>query len=360
MYGGRSLSSLSPTCVSSVMSTAALLVARGWRRVSHFLWWVVRSPPLAPIMDAEARRAQGVAAAVVAAHPGAGARGGPVVDGVAVGRGREASRGCFGWHHRERFWRCRSVPGAAREGAQSRMSDQAQARCRPRSAAGTGWSFLVVVSCGRSTNDHLRVPECRTVSGFRGRAETATTYPQFISLDSAVRPSWAAAIAPALPTGAAGAPADAGTPGVLPRASGVAAVNASCSGSSQERPATSRLLISTESRVDVVALSHPQVPLPVRSGRRRLVRHVEVGARSKAKIVSYDCARRGCRWCRSRRWSMPTCSAARLARWLRVESVRRLGWRGRHRTRCRQTLVCRRLASCRDQWLNGRPRRQRR
>ncbi len=57
------------------------------------------------------------------------------------------------------------------------MSEQAQARRRLRSAAGTGWSFLVVVSCGRSTNDHLRVPECRTVSGFRGRAETATYIP---------------------------------------------------------------------------------------------------------------------------------------------------------------------------------------
>jgi hypothetical protein len=138
------------------------------------------------------------------------------------------------------------------------MSDQAQARRRPRSAAVAGWSFLVVVSCGRSTNDHLRVPECRTVSGFRGRAETATTYPQFISLDSAVRPSWAAAIAPALPTTATGPPAYAGTPGVRPRASGVAACgNASCSGSMQERPPTSRLLISTEPRASRCGRSEP-------------------------------------------------------------------------------------------------------
>lgn len=157
------------------------------------------------------------------------------------------------------------------------MSDQAQARCRPRSAAVTGWSFLVVVSCGRSTNDHLRVPECRTVSGFRGRAETATTYPQFIPFDSAVRPTWAAAIAPALLTGAAGAPAHAGTPDVLPRACGVAvAGNAPGSGSSQERLATSRPLISTESRATRCGRSEPPagsapgslVPAPLGSTRR--------------------------------------------------------------------------------------------
>ena len=138
------------------------------------------------------------------------------------------------------------------------MSDQAEARGRPRSAAGAGWSFLVVVSCGRSTNDHIRVPERRTASGFRGRAETATPYPQFSSLDSAVRPSWAVAIAPALLTGAAGAPAYAGTPGVLPRAGGVAACgSASCSGPSQECPATSRLLVSTEARASRCGRSEP-------------------------------------------------------------------------------------------------------
>jgi hypothetical protein len=192
------------------------------------------------------------------------------------------------------------------------MSDQAQARRRPRSAAVAGWSFLVVVSCGRSTNDHLRVPECRTVSGFWGRAETATTYPQFSSLDSAVRPSRAVAIAPALPTAATGPPAHAGTPDALPRASGVAAAgNPSYSGTTLERPPTIPLLDTTQSRPSrCVALSHPQVAPRVRSGRRGSVRHVEVGARSKAKIVIYGCARRGCRRCPSLRWSMPTRSAS--------------------------------------------------
>jgi len=156
------------------------------------------------------------------------------------------------------------------------MSDQAQARRRPPSTAGTGWSFLVVVSCGRSTNDHLRVPECRTVSGFWGRAETATPYPQFTSFDSAVRPSWAAAIAPALPTGVAGVPAHAGTPVAPPRARNAAAGNASCSGSSQGCPATSRPLTSTESRASRWGRSEPPAsrapgslrPAPLGSTRR--------------------------------------------------------------------------------------------
>lgn len=157
------------------------------------------------------------------------------------------------------------------------MSDQAQARRRPRSAAGTGWSFLVVVSCGRSTNDHLRVPECHTASGFRGRAETATPYPQFISFDSAVRPSRAAAIAPAPQRQhLARLLTQAHQMLVLAPVTSLPPGNASCSGSSQERLATSRLLVSTESRASRCGRSEPPAstapgalwPTPLGSTRR--------------------------------------------------------------------------------------------
>ena len=243
------------------------------------------------------------------------------------------------------------------------MSDQAHVRRRPRSVAGAGWSFLVVVSCGRSTNDHLLTPERRMDSGARGRAETATTYPKFISLGSAAWPSWAAAIAAALLTWDAGAPAHAGTPGVPPRACGVAACgSASCSGSSQERPATGRLLISTESRASRWGRSEPPAsrapgslwPAPLGSTRRRR-RTFEGEDRYLRPRLSWL-------------WlvSLPPLVDADLQRLRplacrpRVQSVHRLGWRGRDGERSRPTRLRRRLASCRDRWLNARPRRRRR
>ena len=91
-------------------------------------------------------------------------------------------------------------------------------------------SFLLVVSCGRSTNDQVGPAQCRINSGVLGARVTRTTFP--ISSMHAVRPSavWIAAIA-ALPAHAPvrsirpvadplGVPAAAGTPsrcGRLPR-----------------------------------------------------------------------------------------------------------------------------------------------
>jgi hypothetical protein len=109
----------------------------------------------------------------------------------------------FWWRLGGRLRRCR-VPREAREGAQSGMTGFL---CSVR-----GWSLLVVVSCGRSTNDHPGTRRGGTGSGFSGGVRTATSYPQFDSSGSATWPVWAAASAAAhaVSRQEAGAPAEAG------------------------------------------------------------------------------------------------------------------------------------------------------
>ena len=117
---------------------------------------------------------------------------------------------------------CCSLPGAGRRAKRHERTGLTRAAVR-RSRLVRGWSFLVVVSCGRSTNDQLGVSEGRMVSGFWGCADTATLYPQFMSFDSAVWPSSAAALAAATSNISNWPSACAGRPAARPRASDGAA-----------------------------------------------------------------------------------------------------------------------------------------